>query len=73
MAIELIKDLKTVRTYPRVMKHKASDNIAMALHDDEGGIVWLSGSNAGILVGGSIVDWKQFEDFHGSVTLHNKD
>ncbi len=73
MAIELIERQYTTRTYPRLMKHRATDRVAMALHEHVGGIVWLSGSDTGKLVGAGVVAWEQFDDYVGSVTLHNSD
>jgi hypothetical protein len=73
VAIELIEDLKTVRTYPRIMRHIDSNRVAMVLHDHVSGIVWLSGLYAGKVVIGSNVDWESFEDHPGSVTLWNRD
>lgn len=73
MAIELVEDLKTIRTYPRLMKDNRSGDMAMTLHDHVGGIVWLGGPDAGKTLEGKSVRWSDFEDYSGSVTLWNKD
>lgn len=49
MAIDLIRDLKTIRTYPRLMENDSGD-IVMTLHDHEkGAYIHLNGPNAGKL------------------------
>jgi hypothetical protein len=73
MAVELIERQYTTRTYPRLMKDRKTCFIAMALHDHVGGIVWLSGPDAGKTVNGVSVKWEHFDDYVGSVTLHNSD
>jgi predicted secreted hydrolase len=73
MSIKLIEREHTTRTYPRLMKHRRSGNIVMTLHDHVGGMVWLNGEFAGKLIAGSSANWEGFDDYVGSVTLHNAD
>jgi hypothetical protein len=70
MAIELVEDLKTVRTYPRLMKSKTTGNIALAL---SAGVVWLGGHKSDSFVDAASVNWENLEDHSGAITLWNKD
>lgn len=75
MAIKLVEAMHTVRTNPRIMKHKTdAGTIIMTLHDHEAtsGYVYLNGPNAGKVIKGDIT-WEAFEDIKGSVTLFNVD
>jgi hypothetical protein len=76
MGIELVHDLKTIRTNPRIMKHKTdAGTVIMTLHDHEAtsGLVYLNGPNAGTIVKGGDINWEAFDDLRGSVTLWNRD
>lgn len=74
MGISLILDLKTIRTNPRLMKHRTdAGTIIMTLHDHEAtsGFIYLNGPNVGKIVKGGDINWEGFEDLKGSVTLFN--
>ena len=73
MAIELIEQLKTTRTYPRLMRHKITGSVGLCLHDSTGGMVMLNGANSGLHIPAAAVKWEAFDDYIGSVTLHNRD
>ena len=76
MAIRLIEAMLTVRTNPRLMKHKTdAGTIILTLHDHEAtsGFIYLNGPNVGKIVKGGDINWEAFEDVKGSVTLFNTD
>lgn len=73
MAIELIRDMHTIRTYPRLMENDKGD-IVMTLHDhEEGAYIYLNGSRAGKIAKTTDEHFDGLRDLKGSVTLYNKD
>ena len=73
MAIDLIRDLKTIRTYPRLMENDKGD-IVMTLHDHEkGAYIHLNGPNAGKIAQTTDQNFDDLRDLEGSVTIYNKD
>lgn len=75
MAIETVLDMKTKRTNPRLMITRTTKTLVMTLHDHTAtsGFIYLGGLQMGKTVLGNEVCWDDLEDFHGSVTLWNKD
>jgi len=73
MGVEAVRDVKTIRTNPRLMVTK-DGRVAMTLHDHEkAGLVWLSGDKVGVTLEHSEIAWEAFDDMPGSITLWNKD
>jgi hypothetical protein len=73
MAIDLIRDLKTIRTYPRLMENDTGD-IVMTLHNHEkGAYIYLSGPKAGKIAQTTDVNFDGLRDLKGSITIYNKD
>jgi hypothetical protein len=73
MSINLIRDLKTIRTNPRLMEDDRG-NIVMTLHDHENGIyIHLNGPFMGKIAKTTDTNFDGLRDLKGSVTLYNCD
>lgn len=73
MAIDITRDMHTIRTYPRLMENDKGD-IVMTLHDHENGIyIWLNGPKVGLIAKTTDLHFDGLRDLKGSITLWNKD
>mgnify|MGYP003649702813 CR=1 len=70
MAIEVTRGSVTTRSYPRLMTH---DLGALALITETGHGIYLDGNGAGKAFEMNPDKANEWEDFIGSVTLHNRD
>jgi hypothetical protein len=74
MSINVVPNMATIRTHPRIMRRQSDPKlIGMALHDHEreAAFVWLTGPDAGRLVPSASVPWGDLEDVPGSITIWN--
>lgn len=73
MSVKLIRDMHTIRTYPRIMENDKGD-IVMTLHDHEkGAYVHLNGPNVGKIVITTDENFDGLFDLKGSITIYNVD
>lgn len=70
MAIEVIRGSVTTRTYPRLQVHELG---ALALIIEDGRGIYLDGLAEGTAFNIKGDDRREWTDYAGSVTLHNRD